>query len=139
MADQKLDEIRKIRLDKVKKLLDMGINPYPSKPKSEPIDIGLARNKQDAEVSVCGRIMSIRGHGNVSFFDLKDETGKIQLWFQKDKLNNSYEILELLDVGDILYAKGIVTKTKAGEISIDTSDFQILTKSIRPFLQLGLV
>ncbi len=132
MADQKLEEIRKIRLEKVNKLRELGINPYPSKPKEEVIDIGIARDKDGKEVSVAGRIMSIRGHGNVSFFDLKDETGKIQLWFQKNILKDSYKILDLFDVGDILFAKGIVTKTKSGEISIDVTDFQILTKSIRP-------
>lgn len=132
MSEQKLEEIRQIRLQKVKKLLELGIDPYPSKPKGESLDIGQAREKMDAEVGVSGRIMSIRGHGNVSFFDLKDETGKIQLWFQKDLLTGSYSILDLLDVGDILYAKGIVTKTQAGEVSVSVTDFQLLSKSIRP-------
>jgi lysyl-tRNA synthetase class 2 len=132
MAEQKLEEIRKIRLEKIKKLIDLGINPYPSKPKEEPIDIEVARDKADGEVSVCGRIMSIRGHGEMSFFDLKDETGKIQLWFQKAVIKDAYGILELLDVGDIIFAKGSITKTKAGEISINVSDFQLLAKSIRP-------
>ena len=132
MADQKLEEIRNIRLEKIKKLIALGINPYPSKPKEGVEDIAVAREKLEQDVRVAGRVMSIRGHGNVAFFDLKDETGKIQLWFQKDKLADSYKITELLDVGDILYAKGIVTKTKAGEISIDVNDFQLLSKSIRP-------
>ncbi|KKQ49514.1 MAG: Lysine-tRNA ligase [Candidatus Woesebacteria bacterium GW2011_GWB1_38_5] len=132
MSEQKLEEIRNIRLEKIKKLIALGINPYPSKPKEGIEDIADAREKLEQDVMVAGRVMSIRGHGNVAFFDLKDETGKIQLWFQKDKLADSYKITELLDVGDILYAKGIVTKTKAGEISIDVNDFQLLSKSIRP-------
>jgi lysyl-tRNA synthetase class 2 len=132
MAEQKLEEIRKIRLEKVKKLIDLGINPYPSKPKSDPEDISVAKGKDGSEVTVCGRIMSIRSHGNTSFFDLKDETGKIQLWFQKDVLTDLYKLLELLDVGDILYAKGTITKTKTGETSVNVSDYQLLSKSIRP-------
>ena len=132
MAEQKLEEIRKIRLEKVKKLMDLGINPYPSKPKGDSEDIYLALRKDGNEVAVCGRIMSIRSHGNTSFFDIKDETGKIQLWFQKDVLADSYKLLELLDVGDILYAKGTITKTKTGETSVNVSDFQLLSKSIRP-------
>jgi len=132
MAEQKLEEIRKIRLEKVKKLMDLGINPYPSKPKGDSEDIYQVLGKDGNEVAVCGRIMSIRSHGNTSFFDLKDETGKIQLWFQKDILADSFKLLELLDVGDILYAKGTVTKTKTGETSINVSDFQLLSKSIRP-------
>ena len=132
MAQQKLEEIRKNRLNKIKKLIELGINPYPSKPKENPIDIASALEKSEQAVSVCGRIMSIRGHGNMSFFDLKDETGKIQLWFQKNVLKKIYKTLELIDVGDIIFAKGDVTKTKSGEISIDVSDFQLLSKSIRP-------
>ncbi len=132
MAEQKLEEIRNIRLHKIKKLLELGINPYPSKPKGDHIDINLARQKQDEEVSVCGRVMSVRSHGDVNFFDLKDETGKIQLWFQNDILKENYNLLELLDVGDILYAKGKVTKTKAGEISVNVTDFQLLSKAVRP-------
>lgn len=132
MAEQRLEQIRKIRLGKIKKLIELGVNPYPSKPKEEVEDIGSTREKLEQEVKIAGRVMSIRGHGNVAFFDLKDETGKIQLWFQKDKLADSYKITELLDVGDILYAKGNVTKTKSGEISIDVNDFQLLSKSIRP-------
>lgn len=132
MAEQKLEEIRKIRLQKIQKLGELGINPYPSKPKGDSIDIKKAREMSDKEVSVAGRVMSVRGHGNVSFFDLKDETGKIQLWFQQSVLNKEYALLDLFDVGDILYARGIVTKTKSGEISIDVNDFQLLSKSVRP-------
>lgn len=132
MAEHKLEEIRRIRLEKIKKLLDLGINPYPSKAKEDPSDIESVRKKTDTEAGVCGRVMSIRGHGEMSFFDLKDETGKIQLWFQKENLKDLYDILELLDVGDIIFAKGDVTKTKSGEISINVNDFQLLSKSIRP-------
>ena len=132
MAEQKLKQIREVRINKIKKLIELGINPYPSKPKEEPIDISLARDKADEEVKVCGRVMSIRDQGSLCFYDLKDETGKIQLWFQKSKLNEAYSILELLDVGDILYAKGVVTKTKSGEVSVDVVDFQLLSKSLRP-------
>lgn len=132
MADQKLEEIRNIRLEKINKLAALGISPYPPKPKGDFSDISEVRDKDGQEVAVCGRVMSMRGHGNVSFFDLKDETGKIQLWFQKNNLTEFYRILELLDVGDFLYAKGNVTKTNAGEISVSVTDFQILSKSIRP-------
>ena len=132
MAEQTLEEIRKIRLEKVSKLREMGINPYPSKAKGAPIKISDALGMMDQEVEVAGRIMAWREHGNVIFADLRDETGKIQLWFQKNNLGDSFKILNLLDIGDFLYTKGKVVKTSAGEISIDVSDFQILTKSIRP-------
>lgn len=132
MAEQTLEQIRKVRLEKVEKLREMGINPYPSKVKGNPIKISDAKEKMDQEVEVAGRIMGWRGHGNVVFADLKDESGQIQLWFQKNNLGDNFRTLKLFDVGDFLYAKGKVTKTAAGETSIDVADFQILTKSIRP-------
>lgn len=132
MAQQTLKEIRRVRLEKVEKLREMGINPYPSKVKGKPIKISDAIGKMDQEVEVAGRIMGWRGHGNVVFADLKDESGQIQLWFQKNTLGENFKILKLFDVGDFLYAKGKVTKTSAGETSIDVTNFQLLTKSIRP-------
>lgn len=132
MAEQTLAELRKTRLEKVVKLREMGINPYPSKPNGNPIKISDAREKMDQGVEVAGRIMAWREHGNVIFADLKDESEQIQLWFQKNTLGDNFKTLKLFDVGDFLYTKGKVTKTAAGEISIDVADVQLLTKSIRP-------
>lgn len=132
MAEKTLDEIRKIRLEKVEKLRSLGINPYPSKAKGNSSAIIKALDLMDQEVEVAGRIMAWREHGNVIFADLKDETGQIQLWFQKNSLGDNFKTLKLFDLGDILYAKGKIVKTKAGEISVDVYDFQLLTKSIRP-------
>jgi lysyl-tRNA synthetase, class II len=132
MAELRLEEIRKIRLEKVKKLRGLGINPYPSKTKGNPGKISDALNSLDKEVEVAGRLMAWREHGNVIFADLKDETGQIQLWFQKNTLGDQFKTLKLFDVGDFLYAKGKVVKTQAGEVSVDAADFQLLSKSIRP-------
>ena len=132
MAEQTLEEIRKVRLEKANKLRELGINPYPSKPKGNPISIVKARDLMDQEVEVAGRIMAWREHGNVIFADLKDESGQIQIWFQKNNLSESFKILKYFDIGDFLYAKGKITKTATGEISVDVVDFQLLTKSIRP-------
>jgi lysyl-tRNA synthetase class 2 len=132
MAKQRLEEIRKIRLEKVKKLREQGIDPYPSKVDGEPKPIKDALVSEGKEVELAGRIVGWRSHGNTTFADLKDESGQIQLWFQKDKLSDKYEILKYFDIGDFIYIKGKVTKTKAGEITVDVSKFQLLTKSIRP-------
>jgi lysyl-tRNA synthetase, class II len=132
MAEQTLEELKRVRLEKVTQLKKLGINPYPSKIKSSSIKINDAKEMTDQEVEVAGRIMAWREHGNVIFADLKDETGKIQLWFQKNNLTDKFGILRYFDIGDFLYAKGKITKTTVGEISVDVVDFQILTKSIRP-------
>ncbi|KKQ52385.1 MAG: Lysine-tRNA ligase [Microgenomates group bacterium GW2011_GWC1_38_12] len=138
MAEKRLEEIRKVRLEKAKKLRELGINPYPSKVKGKPMPISEVRKSHSAKASrddfveVAGRIMGWREHGNVVFADLKDETGKIQLWFQKNSLGEQFKLLKYFDIGDFIYTKGKVTKTSAGELSVDVSDFQVLTKSIRP-------
>jgi lysyl-tRNA synthetase class 2 len=132
MAKKRLEEIRKIRLHRVKKLREMGIDPYPSKVDGTPKPISKALKSMGKTSEVAGRIMALRTHGNVSFADLKDESGTIQLWFQKDSLGEDIKVLRYLDIGDFLYVKGKVVKTKAGETSVDVAKFQLLTKSIRP-------
>jgi lysyl-tRNA synthetase class 2 len=132
MAKQRLEEIRKIRLERVGKLREIGINPYPAKVEGDPAPIKKARKSVGKTVEVAGRIMGWRSHGNVVFADLKDESGQIQLWFQKKNLKGDFKILKYFDIGDFIYTKGKVTKTKAGELSVDVTKFQLLTKSIRP-------
>lgn len=132
MAKKRLEEIRKIRLEKVDKLRKMGIDPYPSEVPGKPISIKKARVQKEGIVEVVGRIWGWRGHGDIIFADLKDESGQIQLWFQKSNIGSRTKELKLYDIGDFLYAKGKLTKTKAGELTVDVTDFTLLTKSIRP-------
>lgn len=132
VAKQRLEQIRKIRFEKVKKLRELGINPYPSKVKGKWQEVKDARAQIGKKVAVLGRIWGWREHGNVVFADLRDESGEIQLWFQKKNLGENIKILRYFDIGDFVYVKGKVTKTSAGEISVDVSYFQLLSKSIRP-------
>ncbi|MEK7472699.1 MAG: lysine--tRNA ligase [Patescibacteria group bacterium] len=134
--------VREERLEKLKKIKDLGIDPYPSKItlKGKHISVSVARDLMDKKVLVAGRIWSIRVHGGVTFTDLKDGSGLIQLFFQKKELNDRYDILKLIDTGDFLAVSGTVIKTQAGEISILVDNFQILSKSIRqlPSIWYGL-
>ncbi|MEK7164182.1 MAG: lysine--tRNA ligase [Patescibacteria group bacterium] len=132
MANSRLSEIRKIRLEKLAKLREMGIDPFPTGFSLSKINISKALESQDKEVSVAGRIWKLREHGNVIFMDLRDESGQIQLLFQKKVLDKKFSILKLLDMGDFMGVKGNVTKTQAGEITIDVNYFEVLGKSIRP-------
>jgi lysyl-tRNA synthetase class 2 len=132
MAKSRLEEIKKIRKEKVKELRKVGIDPYPSKVPGDPIDIKKARDSEGKRVEVAGRIFGWRGHGNSIFADLKDETAQIQLFFQKKNLGEQFKILKLFDLGDFLWVSGEVTKTKAGEITIDVENYKLLAKSIRP-------
>lgn len=132
MAKKRLEEIREIRKEKVEKLEGLGVNPYPSEVPDEPEDIKKARSREGENAKVAGRILGWRGHGNSIFADLKDETGEIQLFFQKKNLGDEFEKLELFDIGDFVFVEGKVVKTKAGEITVDVSSFKLLSKSIRP-------
>jgi lysyl-tRNA synthetase class 2 len=131
---KRLDAIKEARLEKLQKLREKGINPYPSKINlpGKLEKISQARQTLGKEVLCAGRIWSIREHGAVTFMDLKDDTDSIQLLFQKKVLGKGFEILDLLDVGDFIAVSGTVIKTQAGEITIDATEFQVLTKSIRP-------
>lgn len=127
-----LAQLRKIRLAKLKKIKDLGINPYPASCRRTHL-ISQALNLLGKNVAIVGRIRAIRGHGGIQFFDLWDETGKIQLVFKKNNLTKeNFNFLSLLDIGDFLAAQGEVFKTKTGETSVLVNNFQILAKSLRP-------
>ncbi len=142
-----LSEQELIRRDKLKELSKLGINAYP--PELYPVNTTAAfiksnfkeeENKQDFEqVCVAGRIMSIRDMGKASFAVLQDYSGKIQIYVRKDDVTNGedktlYDIVwkKLLDIGDIIGVKGYVFTTKTGETSIHVSEFNLLSKSLRP-------
>lgn len=129
---QPLEELKKTRLQKLEEIRKLGLNPYPAKSqRKQKITEALVMTGQ--EVSVAGRIMAIRGHGGIRFFDLRDESGKIQLVFKKDKLSElGTKLLDLLDLGDFIDVQGEIFKTEAGEVSVLVSDFHLLSKSIRP-------
>jgi len=130
----RLNSLRKSRLDKLEKIRKLGIDPYPAKlqfsgriPTSEALT-GTGKN-----IIVAGRLMAWREHGGSIFADLEDEFGKIQLFFKKDVLGEKkFGFLELLDFGDFIEAKGKVFKTKAGEITVEVENYNLLTKSLRP-------
>lgn len=127
MAKQRLEEIRKIRLERVKKLRELGVDPYPARLKGKRQDIKDARKEKGETVTVAGRLMGWRGHGDSVFADLRDQSGEIQLFFQKKTLGEKFKLLKLFDVGDFLLATGEVIKTRAGELTVDVSDYQFLS------------
>ncbi|MGQ0679611.1 MAG: lysine--tRNA ligase [Actinomycetota bacterium] len=94
---------------------------------------GLAPGEQsELEASVGGRLMGFRRQGKLVFADLADASGRIQLLFQKNRLGERFDALELLDVGDWVGVRGVVLNTKRGEISVAVEGFEILSKALRP-------
>ncbi len=128
----RLSVIREDRIKKLEELKKLGINPYPSKVEFKIGPISESLRKEGKEVAVAGRLGSLREHGNIIFTDISDETGKIQLLFQKKQLGDKFKILKLIDSGDFIATSGKVIKTQAGELTVDVVKFQLLTKSIRP-------
>ena len=84
------------------------------------------------EVSIAGRIMTIRRMGKASFAHIQDDKGRIQIYLKKDELGDVYDAFRLMDIGDIIGIKGFVFKTKTGETSVHATSLKLLTKSLRP-------
>lgn len=133
-----LENLQKERLKKLKNIQRLGINPYPAYAKASAgkpsrIEIFHARKMMGKKVVVGGRIRSLRPHGKITFADLEDASGKIQLLFRENGLKGEeYDLLPNFDLGDFMEAKGEVIRTQAGEITVDVEDFSLLTKSLRP-------
>ena len=131
-----LKQIVDFRLEKLGKIRENGINPYPysytASHKSE--EILKDENKLDGKtVSVSGRIMSLRKMGKASFCHIQDEAGRIQIYVRRDDIGvDAYQNFKLLDIGDFIGVEGYVFKTKMGETSIHATVVTILSKSIRP-------
>ena len=132
-----LDDLLKERLNKRKLLEEGGYNVYPSSAKRTHQLGGvisnfnsLARSKN--KLFVVGRIMSLRKHGAISFIDLKDESGNLQIFLKKDDLKDYLLFRENIDIGDFAEISGTVFKTKAGEKTIAAKTIRIITKSLRP-------
>ena len=143
-ANSRLEEIRQIRLAKVKTLHELGINPYPANSQKEHPNAEIVDNfdkYESKEVTLTGRLMSFREHGNIAFGHIQDESGQIQVFIQKKLLSETSkenqtlgfkDAMKLLDVGDFVQVKGEVGKTTRGEISVMPTEIRLLTKSIRP-------
>jgi lysyl-tRNA synthetase class 2 len=134
----RLDRITEQRLDSLNRIRARGIDPYPhsyhlSHTIQEAITPFEQQGKSSQDISLAGRIMSKRSIGKMSFLDIRDSSGKIQLSFRYDLLGQEkYELLQDFDIGDIIGAKGKLFRTRAGELTLEVSDFTMLCKSLRP-------
>ena len=131
------ESLIRARLAKLEKLRKLGIDPYPPRyDRTHSINEArelLLQKGEGEEVSVAGRIVALRQMGKASFLDLRDGSGKIQVYLRQDSLGpERYELLKTLDLGDFLGVRGKLFRTKTGEITIQASDFTILSKSLRP-------
>ncbi len=135
------EELMHQRLKKLEELRTKKINPYPysfdqadhANDLLETYKAIKHEEKAKKTHKLAGRLMTIRKMGKASFANLHDQSGKIQLYLREDEIGEeSYEIFQKSDLGDIVGVHGIVFRTKLGEISIWVKKFELLAKNIRP-------
>lgn len=160
--EEKRSEQELVRIAKLEKYRELGIDPFGSKydathhstdvkdlankeiEKFKAEHQGLSEEElkeqlhqfieeQNITVSVAGRIMFIRKMGKASFFAMQDKMGKIQVYIRKDVVGDAaYDLFKLADIGDIVGVKGKVMLTQTGEITIKCEEYTHLTKALRP-------
>lgn len=137
VVEQDLSEILKVRREKLAELVGNGQDPYQiTKFELTSCTKNITENYAELEgsiVTIAGRIMSKRGMGKVTFCDIADRYGRVQLYIKKDDVGEeAYAGIKKLDVGDIAGVSGEVFTTHKGEISIKVQAFTLLSKSLQP-------
>jgi lysyl-tRNA synthetase class 2 len=140
-----LTEQEILRRHKLSELRTLGINPYP--PEEFAVNVTTADIKENYErdklnykdISIAGRLMSVRDMGKAAFAEIQDATGRIQFYIKRDEIcpgedKTLYDAVwkKLLDIGDVIGLKGYVFTTKVGEISIHVTSITLLSKALRP-------
>lgn len=153
-----MDELIKTRIEKLDKMKELGKDPFAIERyeryatlkdnngetalQPESADVIAAyeaaepkegeENTARIEVSLAGRVVSLRLMGKAAFIHIQDRAGKIQAYLKSDELGESYEMVKLLDLGDFIGIKGFVFRTRTGEVSVHAEEITVLSKSIRP-------
>ena len=138
-----MQEYRQEQLAKLEQLRQLGVDPYPSVARR---DLGLAEvcatfdELAGQSKWLAGRLMAIRQHGQITFLDLADQTGRLQLIVRQETLEGAdhqknqlaYDDIGLLTRGDFVNAKGIIKRSDRGEMSLEVDELKILSKVLRP-------
>ena len=138
-----LSPLEIIRRESLQKLRELGINPYPAEEFKTTTTINEILSRFDdfegKEVVLAGRMMSRRIMGKASFAELKDASGRMQIYINRDEISSDADgtmyntvFKKLLDMGDIIGIRGEVFKTKVGEESVNVKELTLLSKSLRP-------
>ena len=137
MTAEQLNEITRIRRDKLKELQDAGNDPFHivqyDKTHSSVEIIEQFEQLEGTQVSIAGRLMSKRGMGKAGFCDVQDRDGKIQIYVKVDEIGQeAYDAFKKYDIGDLVGVKGEVFRTHKGEISVKVSEIVLLAKALLP-------
>ncbi len=136
ITEESLNELRKIRRDKLKALQEAGRNPFLIEKwdvTAHSMDIKDNFDAmEDQEVSCAGRIMAFRNMGKASFIDIQDKQGRIQCYVRRDAIGDEeYKWFKTYDIGDIVGVEGTVFRTQHGEVSIKAEKVVLLSKSLQ--------
>ncbi len=135
---ENLNQLLAIRRQKLQKLKELGIDPYPNRSERTHKIKELWENKDkfvesEQKIVITGRLSGMRRQGKVGFGNISDESGRIQIFVRKDNVGeDNYEVFKLLDLGDFVQVEGNCFITKMGEYSIRAEKVIILGKSLRP-------
>ncbi|MUK88045.1 lysine--tRNA ligase [Ornithinibacillus sp. L9] len=140
---EELNEHMRVRRDKLDAYRERGLDPFGGKFTRTHVAEELHKqyseiSKEDLEerqieVTIAGRMMTKRGKGKAGFAHIQDVSGQIQLYVRKDKIGeDAYEVFKTTDLGDIVGVTGVMFKTNVGELSVKATEFQLLSKALRP-------
>ncbi|MBR6738730.1 MAG: lysine--tRNA ligase, partial [Oscillospiraceae bacterium] len=137
VQEEDLSEILKVRREKLAALQAEGRDPFVETKFVVSHHAGEIKDNFDAlegsPVTIAGRLMSKRGMGKVSFCDLQDRSGRIQLYARRDEMDGEvYDRFKKYDIGDIVGVEGEVFRTQRGEMSVRAKDIKLLSKSLLP-------
>ena len=135
--EQDLSQILQVRRDKLAALQKEGKDPFQQTKFTVSAHTQQIKDHFDQmegqAVTVAGRLMSKRGMGKVSFCDLQDKTGRIQLYARRDEMDEAvYNAFKKYDIGDLVGVEGEVFRTQRGEMSVRCKNVTLLSKSLRP-------
>ncbi len=135
-SSEELNEVMRVRREKLAKLQEMGVNPYPQSFAREHFTSEIIENFEEFEnneATVAGRLMSLRKMGKASFAHIEDSKGRLQIYVNIKSLSEQdYAVFGLADIGDLVGVSGQVTKTRTGEVTIAANSFTMLSKTLRP-------
>jgi len=133
LTEAAANKFEQMRREKRQKLIQLGIDPYGQRMPSPELSEAIKAGYEEGRKARCsGRIVLLRDIGKLIFLTVRASSGSIQLGFSKQLLADKWEMIKLLDLGDIIWAEGQLGKTKTGEITIWAEKVEILSKALLP-------
>lgn len=135
---QKPNQFIQLRLQKLARLRELGVDPYPVRSHRSHKIGAVIEDKdtlvdQETEVTLAGRLVAMRRQGKLGFGNIEDDSGRVQIYVQRDLVGeDNYEVFKLCDPGDFVQIRGSMFYTKSGEYSIKACEVTMLSKNIRP-------